>query len=153
MNSTWKARVACAVAVSLAGCGSGQSSAEDAEAQPIAAESDALIASALKPAQAKTVLRLVDTICGDTWCDGDYDFGFRRISCDKPAHTCTLTLQIFPRAGVSTAQKSYWRSCKTTGFKGFSSLVTSAANGYQALNSDYYDALTECIMRIETKIH
>ena len=66
--------------------------------------------NALTSSQAKTVLRLVDTICGDTWCDGDYDFGFRKISCDKRAKACTLTLQIFPREGVPTTQNAYWRS-------------------------------------------
>jgi hypothetical protein len=115
-------------------------------------QSEALTKNALTAAESKTALRLIDDICGDTWCDGDYDFGFRRLTCVKAAHTCTLTLQVFPREGVPSAARSYWRSCKTSGFTGFASLVSTTASGYQSLQSDYYDALTECVSRIEAKL-
>ena len=121
----------------------------DADPAGTRSEAEALAKNALTAAQAKTTLRLIDDICGDTWCSGDYNFGFRRLLCVDAAHTCTLTLQVFPREGVSSSARSYWRSCKTSGFSGFSSLVDTAANGYQALHSDYYDALTECMFRIE----
>jgi hypothetical protein len=111
-----------------------------------------LTKNALTRAQSKKALALIDQICGDTWCSGDYDFGFRKLSCTKRAHTCTLTLQVFPREGVPSTHPMYWRSCKTGGFSGFASLVATAPNGYQALQSDYYSALTECIARIETKL-
>ena len=45
-------------------------------------------------------------------------------------------------------KRGYWRSCKTAGFEGFSSLVNTASSGYQSLDDDYYDALTECTTRI-----
>lgn len=121
------------------------------EADPVDAQSEAeaLAKNALTAAQAKTTLQLIDDICGDTWCSGDYNFGFRRLTCAQAAHTCTLTLQVFPREGVPSSAPSYWRSCKTSGFTGFASLVNTAPNGYQSLQSDYYDALTECVFRIE----
>jgi hypothetical protein len=133
-------------------CSAGASpSVEVSEAAPVEAHSEALTENALTAAQAKTTLRLIDNICGDTWCDGDYDFGFRRLSCSKAAHTCTLTLQAFPVDGAQSSQPSYWRSCKTPGFTGFASLVTTL-NGYQSLNDDYYDLLTECISRVESNL-
>jgi hypothetical protein len=131
-----------------AGAGSG---VEVSEAAPVEARSEGLAENALTAAQAKTALRLIDDICGDTWCDGDYDFGFRRLSCSKAAHTCTLTLQAFPVDGAQTSPPSYWRSCKTAGFTGFASLVTTL-NGYQSLNDDYYDLLSECISRVESNL-
>ncbi len=118
----------------------------------VGSASEALTKNALTRAQSKTALSLIDRICGDTWCDGDYDFGFRKLSCNKRGKTCTLTLQVFPREGVPTTRASYWRSCKTGGFTGFASLVTTAPSGYQALQDDYYSALTECISSIEAKL-
>ncbi len=123
------------------------------EASAVESQSEALSVNALSAAQTKTALRLIDTICGDTWCDGDYDFRFRRLTCNTVSKTCTLTLQAFPVEGVLSSKRSYWRSCKTPGFTGFASLVGTAANGYQSLNGDYYDALTECMMRIEPNLH
>jgi hypothetical protein len=126
---------------------------EVSEATPVESQSEALAVNALSAAQAKTALRLIDTICGDTWCDGDYDFGFRRLTCSKAGHTCTLTLQAFPVEGVTSSQRSYWRSCKTPGFTGFASLVNTAPNGYQSLNDDYYESLSECISLVESHLH
>jgi hypothetical protein len=138
--------------LSVAACSAGASSGvEVSEAAPVETQSEALAGNALSATQAKTALRLIDNICGDTWCDGDYDFGFRRLSCSRAAHTCTLTLQAFPVDDAPGSQRSYWRSCKTPGFTGFASLVTTL-NGYQSLNDGYYDLLTECISRVESNL-
>ena len=144
----------CAV-LGLAACSAGTNPAvevSDAEPTETHSEAEELSKNALTAAQAKTALKLIDDICGDTWCDGDYNFGFRRLTCAKAAHTCTLTLQVFPREGVASSARSYWRSCKTSGFTGFASLVSTASSGYQSLQSDYYDALTECMFRIEDNL-
>ncbi len=154
-------------ALSLVACSSGGaddrgSGVDVSEVNPADAPDDAPTASvdsalaarnALTVAQSKTALKLIDDICGDTWCSGDYNFGFRLLRCDKAAHTCTLTLQVFPREGVVSEHPSYWRSCKTHGFQGFSSLVKTSESGYQSLTDDYYDALTECTMRVVASLH
>ena len=134
----------------LAACGSAGSEGEVdvGEGSPVATGEEALIANALTSDQAQTALGLIDDICADTWCSGDYDFGFRRLTCSRAAKTCTLTLQVFPRDGVASKEKGYWRSCKTFGFSGFGSLVERSVSGFQSLNDDYYDALTECTKRI-----
>ena len=137
----------------LAACGAASpSDVEDSEATPVAAVTEALSTNALTPAEAKTTLKLVDDICGDTWCDGDYDFHFRRLTCNGPAETCTLVFQVIPRDGVASPRPLFGRSCKTHGFTGFDSLVTTAPNGYQSLDQSYYDELTECVSRIEEKL-
>ena len=120
----------CALLVAACG-GSASEGVEVADLSPeeVSAanvESPLQAKNALSTAQSRTVLKLIDDICGDTWCSGDYDFGFRRLTCATAARTCTLTLQVFPREGVPSSQKSYWRSCKTHGYRGFASLVDTS---------------------------
>jgi hypothetical protein len=122
------------------------------EASATGVESPLQVENALTLAQSKTALKLIDDICGDTWCSGDYNFGFRLLRCNRAARSCTLTLQVFPREGVASKHPSYWRSCKTHGFHGFASLVNTSASGYQSLTEDYYDALTECTSRVVSSI-
>jgi len=109
----------------------------------------ALSSPSLTHEQEARVLKLVDDICGDTWCEGDDDFAFRKLACDSRCGTCVLGFQIFPREG--SAAPRAWHSCKTSGFSGFDSLVVTAANGYQSLAPTYYDALTACISAIEAE--
>ena len=150
----WAGLVVFMGAAWLPGCSAGAGSeVQVSEASPVETQAEALAVNALSAAQSKTVLRLIDNICGDTWCDGDYDFGFRRLTCSKVGQTCTLTLQAFPIDGVKASQKSYWRSCKTPGFTGFDSLVNTAPSGYQSLTDGYYDVLSECISRVESNLH
>ncbi len=153
----WGIGLSCVLVFSACGGGAGDSveiadaTADEAVATNV--ESPLQAKNALSAAQSRTTLKLIDDICGDTWCSGDYDFGFRRLTCATAARTCTLTLQVFPREGVQSSQKSYWRSCKTHGFRGFASLVDTSANGYQSLSSSYYDALTECTSRVVSNLH
>jgi hypothetical protein len=137
----------------LGGCSSPSSTVtQEGNEEPTASVTEALGPNALGPMQSKTVLKLVDDICGDTWCSGDYDFRFRRIACSNVAKTCTLLFLLIPREGVTSRSPSYWRSCKTHDFDGFDSLVTTTPSGYQSLDQNYYGALTECISRIEDKL-
>ena len=148
LRGTWLMGVA---ALLLSACSSGAgagAAVEVGEGSPVETRDEALSGNALSPAEANTALKLIDDICADTWCSGDYNFGFRRLNCSRLRKTCTLTLQVFPRERVPNQPRSYWRSCKTAGFEGFSSLVDTTSDGYQSLTDDYYDALTECTMRV-----
>jgi len=118
----------------------------------VGVQSQELGENALSPAQSKTVLKLVDDICGDTWCEGDYNFAFRKLQCATCTGTCILTLQLLPREGMPDEGKAYTRTCTTRGFTGFDSLVQTSASGYQSLQGNYYSALTECISRLEDEV-
>ena len=142
-----------ALLIAAAGCASATApDVEVGEAAPVSSAAAPVTGNALTSAEEQTVLDLIDGICGDTWCDGDYDFRFSRLTCNGPAATCTLTLQIFPRPGVPATERVYFRRCTTAGFSGFDSLVTTAPNGYESLDQDYYMALTECISRLEEQL-
>jgi hypothetical protein len=123
----------------------------------VAQSAEALSANALTKQQASTVLKLIDDICGDSWCEGDHNFHFERIQCAQAcgsarAGTCQVTFRIFPYDSDLETGPSYVRTCRTQGFTGFSSLVDTAANGYQSLHWDYYDALSACISEVENEL-
>lgn len=109
--------------------------------------------NALSPTEEATALRLIDDICGDTWCEGDNDFAFQKLDCVAPtakrAGSCQLQLRIIPREGAAGYPRSFKRSCTTPSFSDFSSLVETSSTGYQSLNWDYYLALTDCISSLE----
>ena len=108
--------------------------------------------SSLTVAQAKTVLQLIDSTCGDTWCDGDFDFAFKKIVCQPARNSCTLTTLVTYPAFSDQTPSYYWRSCRMIGVSHFADLVDTSANGYQTLTAGFYDDLSVCIDKIERSI-
>jgi hypothetical protein len=128
------------------GCGAPPPS--DGDAAEIAAFHDEglrgrFFDNALSRTEERIVLKLVDDICGDTWCEGDNDFRFRRLLCDSSAATCSLMFQIGLRESAASAWR--WQTCRTGGFIDFDSLVETTSGGYQWLTHGYYEALSACI--------
>lgn len=140
------------LAVLLSGC-AGDASGTGGETEPVSYRESALCNNALSATEEKTALKLIDDICGDTWCEGDNDFAFERLTCRAGDPTnggsCALQLRIIPREEGS---RSYPRVCRTGAFFGFSSLVDTASNGYQSLEWDYYLALTDCITELQSEL-
>jgi hypothetical protein len=146
MKTIWNHLFAAAL---LCGCGatapSGDSNAdfdiESAAALDEAEEGD------LSRAEAATVLDAIDDICGDTWCEGDHDFRFRRLRCEARTSTCSLLFLMFPHGTAPTFAS--WRICKTGDYAGLASLVETDARGAVTLTPAYYETLTTCIARLE----
>ena len=109
----------------------------------------ALKGKAPSKSKSKVVLKAIDDICGATWGSGDYDFQFKSVTCSLPG-SCTVKMII--TAIYDTPTWSVWRSCRVNGLSDFNSLISTAPNGYQSLNQDYYMALTTCIGSIESKL-
>jgi hypothetical protein len=129
--------------------------AAEADTEQLGEVRDALRRSTLTRSQASTVLFLIDRVCGDTWCSGDYNYGFDYLACwDTPTGegVCKLWLRLIPREGMPSAGRHYFRSCTTRGFRDFESLVHTTRYGYQSLEPEYYDALTECTTELEARL-
>jgi|SRR6478735_141595 len=143
--------VCCAVAL-LAGCAL---ETTDDPREEVAASTDALSRPALNNRQEATVLKLIDDICGDTWCEGDNNFRFDRLECHAGCAgrdgSCRLTFRVFSYDTDVETGPTYTRSCTTSGFRNFDSLVKTSGS-YQSLAPAYYDALTECISREEAAL-
>ena len=146
--------VLCCLVASACVAETTEPGAEPGPAGPTATQNDAVSCrNALAPTEEKTALKLIDDICGDTWCEGDNNFAFDHLTCRAGAGptsgTCTLRFRILPR---DDSGRSFARTCTTGGFTGFASLVDTAQSGYQSLNWDYYLALTDCISALESEL-
>ena len=97
---------------------------------------------ALTAAQERVVLRLVDDICGDTWCEGDHAFRFRSFDC-HPRRGCLLRV----RLAHWSAEPLRWhdRSARVLGFPRFSDMVVTGADGQRSLRPAFYEAVGHAV--------
>jgi len=141
----------CFAALMAAGCGAptqvdlidDATAAEDGKADAV---------SSLTADQAQAVLKVIDDKCGDTWCNGDFDFRFKKIVCQPARNSCTLlTFDIYP-AFSDEKPSYYWRSCRMTGFSQYADLIDTSPNGYRTLTPGFDDAIYNCTQKIEASI-
>jgi hypothetical protein len=137
----------------LSGCAVDASS--EADAVEAGEASQELRQNALSRPQQATVLKLIDDICGDTWCEGDHNFSFDRLDCQKACGardgSCKLTFRVFSYDTDIETGPTYTRSCETSAFSGYDSLVRTQGT-FQQLQPAYYDQLTACISRVEAAL-
>jgi len=132
------------IVASLATACAGSSGEVDVE--PLEATEAELQTSDLTNEQAAVALKLLDDICGDTWCEGEYNWHFPKIACRFAKSTCTLSFRV---TTYDDPPKNYMRGCKVRDLTRFEDLVQTAPNGYQSLNDAFYDKVSACISRIE----
>lgn len=145
----------------LAGCaveasgGTALEAADDADGAEVGEVGQELRPNGLKRQERATVLKLIDDICGDTWCEGDHNFSFDRLECQKGCRgsegTCKLTFRVFSYDTDLETGPVFKRSCQTSGFDGFESLVQTTGN-FSQLQPDYYAELTDCISQVEAAL-
>jgi hypothetical protein len=155
----WQGLVGMWLTVLVAGSGcavdvdNGHADADGTVAE--AEATDALTKGALTEQQEAVALKAIDDICGDTWCEGDHNFSFDRLECVKgcggQAGSCRLTFRVFSYDTDVETGPTYTRSCRTSGFTGFDSLVETFGD-YHSLQPAFYEALTECIGRVESHL-
>ena len=138
--------------LSCVGCAVDASGSDGAE---LVAAPQTLKRNALSHQQQALGLKLIDDICGDTWCEGDHNFSFDRLvcrsGCGSSAGSCTMTFRVFSYDTSIETGPTFERSCTTGEFRNFDSLVQTQGS-YQSLQPAYYDALSECISRIESEL-
>ncbi len=97
---------------------------------------------AVTAAQERVVLRLVDDICGDTWCEGDHAFRFRSFTCSA-RRGCLLRVQL-----ASWSQEPLrWhsRSARVPGFPRFADMVVTGPGGERSLQPAFYEAVGRAV--------
>lgn len=136
---------------SLAACAADQAApaddaAADAESELRKTKND------LSSEDEKKVLNMLDDVCGDTWCEGDYQWWFKKLRCSFDAKSCTLTMLVVDPAYDDKPTRTFWRSCKISGLSGKDALTDVAANGYESLDDAFYDRVSDCVDGIESRI-
>ena len=107
------------------------------------------------------ILAAIDNICGDIWCEGDFDFQFQRVI----LNSATDELQLFfkmsqdnPTAVIQNSDgnfqaqvnhRSYDVSCIIPGY----SFVEKIMTPEKVLQHEFYLVLTSCIGALENKIY
>jgi len=109
-------------------------------------------ATGLTPVQERTVLRLVDDICGDTWCEGDHLFRFRSFTCAPAYDSCLLRLRIAPLVEPGVAPSWRWRSGRIHGFVRFREMVATAPGGQCSLKPAFHAAVDDLVTRLESTV-
>jgi hypothetical protein len=94
----------------------------------------------LTPAEEGDILRTIDTVCGDVWCEGDFDYRFKRLVCDFGAERCTLLAVVLPVG----ADKAYPRACRIRGLAEVSDLSGQDGTG-STLTPAFYEKVDACI--------
>lgn len=121
-------------------------------AGPAAADPGRRPPPGLTRVQEQTVLRLVDDICGDTWCEGDHLFDFRSFTCDPAARSCLLRLRIAPLVDPGVPPQWHRRAGRVHGFARFRDLVVTAPGGQQSLTPEFFTAVSALVTRLEATV-
>jgi hypothetical protein len=98
----------------------------------------------------KIVVHAIDNICGDTWCEGEYNFKFNDFTCDKMTHACELNfLFIKSDEGRNDNRKvETFSPVQTCIFKNIMNFNDVMENQY-SLNEKFYESLSDCISNKE----
>ena len=94
------------------------------------------------------IIRAIDDICADTWCEGDYDFKFLEFKCRRSKRHCDLTFQFIQ--SEDELKKTY-SSVQTCGFDNIKEL-NQILDEQKNLNEEFYETLSNCIMEKERSI-
>ena len=100
--------------------------------------------------QANNVLNEIDNICGDTWCEGDFDYSFDDFKCDLEKGTCELDFQYiwyeFDENYDEPTETIYVEhSCTIEGVFGYDEMIETSRNGWDSLVWEFYEKVSDCI--------
>lgn len=92
------------------------------------------------------ILHMIDEVCADTWCAGDYDYKFTSFNCNSDSRNCTLSFKIIDRDARGNEPKEVLRRCNFKNVVGIKNIVDD-----DKLNEEFYDQLNICITNRESK--
>ena len=113
--------------------------------QPFASAADGQIFSSK---ERQNILKVIDSICADTWCEGDYNFKFLDLSCLKKTRRCDVSFQFIKTEDEDHQVKSPVQTCSIGNITGIKSVLLSE----DSLNNDFYEELSECILSKEQSV-
>lgn len=103
-----------------------------------------VFANDLSQEQEDFVLGKIDDICGDTWCEGDFDSEFKQLDCDFASSACTLKFDYIwylyaDDSSEVTGELRKRQSCELTGVASYEYMLEDILNsGYITLSEPFY---------------
>jgi len=90
----------------------------------------------------RVILRSIDMICGDTWCESDYNFHFNKLSCNTNNKSCILDFDfvLWPDEDLPAPTPNPAK-CEIEKVASYSDFVDSREH----LNDGVYDQISDCI--------
>lgn len=114
-------------------------------------------------------LQAIEKSCEDSWCEGDYEFKFKRLLCFENTQSCKLYFNMTRRdlekgpeekvkeAPGTTSQLAQVTlssevACRVGSINDISDLITVKNGEVLGVNDPFYSSVTECIFALERKI-
>lgn len=105
------------------------------------------------------VRKAIDDICGDTWCEGDFQFKFNTVSFDKKTLETTVNFTMTPyidsenlaeseTSAATIVNTNYSVQCVIKGFADAALIVKS--NG--SLDETFYSSVSDCVNTLESAL-
>ncbi len=114
-----------------------------------------LAAALVNPqAETSTILKAIDNICGDTWCEGDYSYRFHKVTLDTARNSTRVvfTMSIQDPSEIDSSavilKQKFDVSCNVAGYSSFATIMQTN----DQLNWDFYTNLTDCIQKLEGRL-
>lgn len=122
--------------------------------------SNVAMASELTSNQQQNILTVTDNICGDSWCEGDFDFSFNEVACDFEMGICSMDITLFSESYEQTYKSLAYNpqvsefnaTCVIGGVDSYKSIIETH-NGHDQLTLEFYEELSECITAQEESFY
>lgn len=98
--------------------------------------------------QKEDILSSIDSVCGDTWCEGDFDFRFTEFSCNQLTSVCILNFHFIKNEEDAEDVFSPLQTCEFKNISNFKQIKASAFT----LDDSFFSELTECISLREKEV-
>ena len=113
---------------------------------------------ALTKREREVILRGVDSLCGDTWCEGSFEFEFHTFLCLFEVNKCWLGFRYidiydYKNGEISYRYHSYQYKRRSVGLESLCVIEVSTRRDlfgdYEGVSSYLYDQVTACIGKKE----
>lgn len=102
------------------------------------------------------VLEEIDNICGDTWCEGDFNFSFNEITCDSKTQSCQIEMDLIDDYNCENEDGCdspfYSGTCSLANLNKYEDMIDESRR-WRSLNDDFYFALSDCISDLESEAY
>jgi hypothetical protein len=103
----------------------------------------------LSEADERAVLREIDNICGDTWCEGEFDYSFKKLDCRRSTRSCSFQFDYIYRiyeqgSGRVSMRLGFPTTCKFENILSGDELV-DRSHGRTTYSDRLYNLVNDCI--------